>query len=74
MRGITQPLSWRFKFQKVMVARHLQPIGVPSEGYELQSGLAVLNGSASDQFEPFEKEAVEKADTTKIEELLGQLQ
>ena len=58
MRGITQPLSWRFKFQKVMVARHLQPIGVPSEGYELQSGLAVLNGSASDQLEPFEKEAV----------------
>jgi hypothetical protein len=36
--------------------------------------LAVLNGSASDQLEPFEKEAVEKADTTKIEELLGQPQ
>jgi hypothetical protein len=36
--------------------------------------LAVLNGSASDQLEPFEKEAVEKANTTKVQELLGQLQ
>jgi hypothetical protein len=45
-----------------------------SEGYESQSWLAVLNGSASDQLEPFEKEAVEKANTTKVQELLGQLQ
>ena len=34
------------------------------------SWLAVLNGSASDQLEPFEKESVEKANTTKIQELL----
>jgi len=33
-----------------------------------------LNGSASDQLEPFEEEAVEKADAAKIQELLGQLQ
>ena len=40
----------------------------------MHSWLAVLNGSASDQLEPFEKEAVEKADATKIQQLLGQLQ
>ena len=45
-----------------------------SEGYESQSWVAVLNGFASEQLEPFEKESVEKANTTKIQELLGQLQ
>ena len=44
------------------------------EGYGSQYWLAVLNGSTSDQLEPFEKEAVEKANTTKVQELLGQLQ
>ena len=38
MRGITQPLSWRFKFQKVMVARHLQPIGVLPKGMDCSLG------------------------------------
>ena len=57
-----------------MVACHVHPTRFFPEGYELHSWLAVLNGSASDQLEPFEKEAVEKANTTKVQELLGQLQ
>ena len=46
---------------------------IHSEGCESQFWLAVLNGSDSDQLEPLEEEAVEKANTTKIQELLGQL-
>ena len=57
-----------------MVARHLNPIGFFPKGMNRNLWLAVWNGSASDQLEPFEKEAVEKANTTKVQELLGQLQ
>ena len=57
-----------------MVARHLHPIGIFPKGMNRNLWLAVLNGSASDQLEPFQKEAVEKANTTKVQELLGQLQ
>ena len=57
-----------------MVARHLHPIGFFPKGMNRNLWLAVLNSSASDQLEPFEKEAVEKANTTKVQELLGQLQ
>ena len=56
-----------------MVARHVKPIGFFPKDLDRTFWLAVLNGSASDQLEPFEKESVEKANTTKIQELLGQL-
>ena len=56
------------------LGQKLDPIGFFPKGMNRNLWLAVLNGSASDQLEPFEKEAVEKANTTKVQELLGQLQ
>ena len=38
MRRIMQPLRWRFKFQEVMVASHVQPIGFFPKGIDRNLG------------------------------------